>query len=135
MPGGLTQRELWQERIKPFRREWLSEEIKRGKHEESITLLTRMITASPDQADLVTARGEVYRLRAKDGDLDAAMADYQAATMFGGAPPETHRGLAMIFRQRNQNGEARASFERYIEAAPDAPDIPMIKSYLEELSK
>ena len=132
-PGGATNRDIWQEKIKPFRREWLAEEIKRGQHEESITLLTRMIADSSDQADIVAARGEVHRLRANDKDLDAAIADFQAATAIGGEPPETHRGLAMIYRQRNQTAEARASFQRYIDVAPDAPDIPMIKSYLEEL--
>lgn len=135
VPGGVTKHDVWQEKIKPFRREWLVEETKRGQHEESITLLTRMITDSPDQADIVATRGEVYRMRANDKDLDVAIADFQAAAAMGGEPPETHRGLAMIHRQRGQTAEARASFQRYIDMAPDAPDAPMIKSYLEELGK
>lgn len=132
-PGGVTNVEAWREKIKPFRREWLADEVKRGQHEESIALLTRMIARTPSQADVVFARGEVYRLRAKDNDLDSAFIDFRTAVTIGGEPPETHRGLAMIYRTRNQLPQARASFERYMQAAPDAPDLLMIKSYLEEL--
>jgi len=134
-PGGAIKREVWQEKIKPFRREWLGQEVKRGRGEESITLLTRLITEWPEQADYLAARGEVYRLRAQENDLDAAVADFKAAVALGGETPEAHRGLAFIFRQRKQLAEARASFQRYIDVAPQAPDVAMIKSYLEDLEK
>jgi len=75
----------------------------------------------------------VRRLRAQEGDLDAALADLRSAAALGGEPPETHRGMGFIQRTRNQPTEARASFQRYLELAPDAPDVAMIKSYLEEL--
>ena len=130
-----TGREAWQAKVGPYRREWLAEEIKRGRREESITLLTRLIAGWPEQADFLAARGEVYRLRAQDKDLDAAIADFRAAVALGGDAPEAHRGLAYIYRQRNQLPEARASFQRYVDVAPQAPDVAMIKSYLEELGK
>ena len=41
----------------------------------------------------------------------------------------------MIRRQRGEMAEARANYQRYLEAAPDAPDALMVKSYLEELGK
>ena len=119
--------------MKPFLRDWLHEEVKRGQHEESLALLGRMIARSPAAADYRWARGEVYRLRAREGDLDSAVADYLAAVADGGEPPETHRGLGMIFRSRKQSPQARTSFQRYLELAPEAPDSPLIKSYVEEL--
>ena len=130
--GGITNEDAWRENIRPFRHEWLREEIRRGQHEESIVMLTRMIARSPAQPEFLCARGEVYRMRAKDNDLDAAVADYQAAADIGGEPPETHRGLGMIYRRRDQLPEARASFQRYLELAPEASDLLMIKSYMEE---
>jgi beta-barrel assembly-enhancing protease len=132
-PGGVTNEAAWRERISPFLREWLNEEIKRGQHEESLALLTRMMARSPSQPDYAYARGEVYRLRGKEDDLDAAIADYRAAAVLGGEPPETHRGLAMIYRSRKQFADARVSFQRYLELAPQAPDFAMIKTYVEEL--
>jgi predicted Zn-dependent protease len=132
-PGGTTNEEAWRGRTGTFRREWLMDEIRRGQHDESLALITRMIERMPPQSELAFARGEVYRLRGKDGDLDAAIADYRTAVGIGGEPPETHRGMGAIYRIRKQVPEARASFQRYVEAAPNAPDVLMIKSYLEEL--
>lgn len=132
-PGGVTNSEVWESKIRPHRREWLAEEIKRGQHEESIALLTRMMKQPPSRPDFAYARGEIYRLRGQDRDLDAALADYHAAAAVGGEPPETHRGIGLIYRIRKQLPEARASFQRYLETAPDAPDFLMIKSYVEEI--
>jgi len=135
-PGGETGRGKWLEKTHPFVHGWLADEVKRGQHEESIALLTRMLGQSPgpEQAEYAYARGEAYRLRAKNNDLDLALADYQSAVKAGGEPVETYRSLGVIYRQRKQVDDARASFTRYLEAAPSAPDAPMIKSYLEELS-
>jgi predicted Zn-dependent protease len=132
-PGGETHQDEWQRHVKPFLREWLAEEVKRGQHEESLALLTRMIGRSPQLADYHYARGEVYRLRASEGDLDAALTDYRAAQGAGGEPPETHRGMGLVHRARKNVEQARASFQRYLELAPDAPDSAMIKSYVEEM--
>ena len=133
MTGGERFEERWNEKTKPHLREWLLDEIKRGQHEESIALFTRMIVRFPARADFAYARGEVYRMRAQANDFEAALADYQAAVQRGGEPPQTHRGLGFIYRQRQQQAAAQASFERYLEAEPKAPDAPMIRNYLQEL--
>ena len=131
-PGGVTREEVWREQTKAFRRIWLHEEIKRGQHEESLALLTRMINRIP-QPDELCARAEIYRLRASGSDADSALADYHAAIALGMEPPETHRGMGFIYRTRQQSSDARASFQRYLELAPDAPDALMIKSTMEAL--
>jgi predicted Zn-dependent protease len=132
-PGGAAHEARWRAHMQPFLHDWLAEEVKRGQHEESIALLTRLVARSPDMAEYQWARGEVFRLRATGGDLDLALADYLNALATGNAPPETHRGLGFIYKARNAAAQARASFQRYLEAAPQAPDFAMIKSYLEEL--
>lgn len=131
-PGGEKKEDVWRERIRPFRADWLQEEVKRGQREESIALLTRMIANAP-HAELLFTRAEVYRLRASGSDLDMALADYQAAINLGGEPPEVHRGAGFIYRTRQQANEARASFQRYLEMAPSAPDALMIKRYMEAM--
>jgi predicted Zn-dependent protease len=131
-PGGATHEDVYREKTKPFRGAWLREEIKRGQHEESLALLTRMIKLAPE-AETYFARAEVYRLRAKGDDLDAALTDYKAAVAQGAEPPEVHRGAGFIHRTRQQAAEAKTSFQRYLELAPSAPDAPMIKSYMEAL--
>ena len=130
--GGVTNEDTWRGKIRPYVRDWLVEEIRRGRHEESLALLTRMIARDSTQAEFAYARGEIYRLRGKGNDLDAALADYAAAVTIGGEPPETHRGRGLIYRLRSQLAEAKGSFERYLELAPNAPDALLIRSYTEE---
>lgn len=132
-PGGVANAAPWREHVKPYLHEWLAEEVKRGQHEESLALFTRLMTRPADAGEYLWARGEVLRLRGAQGDLDLALADYLNALAAGEAPAETHRGLGLIHRARGNGAEARASFQRYLEAAPQAPDAAMIKSYLEEL--
>ena len=132
-PRGDTFADRWQKAISPFRQEWMHEQTKRGRHAETLALLNRLVARFPAEPGYVYARGEVYRLRAAEGDMDAALADYVAATNIGGEPPETHRGLGLIYRLRKQSVEARASFERYLAVAPNAVDAAFIKSYLSEL--
>lgn len=133
MPGGKTGAQAWDEKLRPFRLEWLKEEIKRGQHEESVALLTRMGTGETPHPDYRYARGEVYRLRSKEGDLDLALADFQAAIAMGGEPPEAHRAMGLIYRSRRQVAEAKASLQRYLDLAPAAPDRGLIRSYIEEV--
>jgi len=78
------------------------------------------------------ARAEVRRLRPQ-ADLDGALADLQAACALGNEPPQTHRSLGFVYRSQRRAPEAVASFQRYLELAPQAPDALMIRSYIEEL--
>jgi len=134
LPKGEIYEQRWQEKTANYRCEWLDDEIKRGQFEESIALLSRLIVRSPSQSDFFYARAETYRMRAKDEDFDTAINDYMAAIRLGDEPPETHRGLGMIYRQRNQFQEAKVCFEKYLKLAPQAADYSIIKSYSEEPS-
>ena len=132
VPGGRSNDAAWRQRIAPFLFEWLEAEIKRGQHEESLALLERKAAGSP-QAVWRYACGEVRRTRAQPGDLEAALADFAAAVRLGGEPPQTHRGMGMIHRAQQRTDEARASFARYLELAPAAPDAAMIRNYMTEI--
>ena len=132
-PGGATGEAAWIAQVAPHIEAWLAEEVRRGSPEESIALFTRLMARSPGVAAYPTARGEVYRLRAGEGDLDRALADYRAAVAAGGEPAAAHRGMGLAYRARREAAPARASFARYLESAPQAPDFALIKSYMEEL--
>ena len=135
LPPGQTPLQPWLERTQPFLLDWLLEEIKRGRHEESLALLTRMAGTGASPAQVLFARGEVYRLRGRDGDLERALADLQAAVAAGREPAQTYRALGHVQRRLQQEAQAKASFARYLELAPEAPDTAMVKRILEELEQ
>lgn len=132
-PGGATGVKAFEAAVAPFRFDWLQDEIKRGQYEESLALFGRMLAGEEQRSDVLYARGEVRRLRAREGDLDAALADLNTAVSVGGEPAEAHRSLGLLHRSRESGAEARASFQRYLQRSPDAPDADLIKSYMEEL--
>jgi beta-barrel assembly-enhancing protease len=134
-PGGMTNDDLWHNKTAPYRLDWVDQEIKRGQHEESLALLNRLVARSPGDTAILFGRAELQRLRATANDLDAAMADYREAIRIGDEPAQVHRGLGLILRSRNQKDQAKASLLRYCELLPGAPDIAMIRNYVEELEK
>jgi predicted Zn-dependent protease len=123
----------YQKAIAPLRFGWLQDEIKRGQYEESLVLFDRLLKRDADDAELLYARGEVYRLRDDKDDLERSLADLSRAGTVIKAPAETFRSLGMVHRRRADRDAAIQSFEKYLAVAPDAPDAGLVKTYLSEL--
>ena len=49
---------------------------------------------------------------------------------FHAAPAELYRSMGLASRQLGNAGEAAASFRRYLELKPAAPDAELVRSYL-----
>jgi predicted Zn-dependent protease len=130
--GGELRAAEFQQAIAPHRVEWLKDEVKRGQYEESLVLFGRKLTANPDDAELLFARGEVYRLRNGPGDVELAVADLSRAATGERAPADAFRSLGLAHRQRSDPAAASAAFERYLALAPDSADAALIQFYLTE---
>lgn len=131
--GGVTGEERYRAVIAPFRLGWLQDEVKRGQYEESLVLFDRMLKKEPQDAEVLFARGEVYRLRGEPGDAERALADLQGASGLAKAPPETFRAIGFIAQQRGDKAAASQAFQSYLDKAPQAPDAAMVRSYLAEM--
>jgi len=116
--------------IASLRTVMLEDELKRGQPGETLALLNRLILRDPARADLFYARGEARRLRATGDDLELARADLEAAIALGSEPAEVYRSLGYLHSSRDEGERAREAFGRYVEKAPSAPDVAMIKSLL-----
>lgn len=128
--GGFVGEAEYAAKLAPFMFDLLDDELKRGQHAETLVLLERMLGRAPGRPDLLYFRGETRRLRAAGDDLDLALEDFRSAAAADGAPAQVFRSAGYIHRQREQWPEARAAFERYVELAPAAPDVNMIKSMI-----
>jgi predicted Zn-dependent protease len=118
--------------IAPHRMEWLKDEVRRGQYEESLVLFSRMLARDPDDAQVLFARGEVYRLRDATGDTALALADLDRATSQLKAPADAFRSLGLVHRRRSDSASATTAFEKYLAAAPESADAALIKTYLTE---
>lgn len=113
-----------------LRAQMLDDELKRGQTSETLALMGRLIEREPTRADLHYARGEARRLRGSAQDLADAQVDFERAIAVGNEPPDVHRALGYLHTSRNEPEQARLSFARYVELAPAAPDVALIKSLL-----
>lgn len=75
---------------------------------------------------LLYARGELYRRRAGDGDLDKALAFFTQAIDAGGTLPELWRGRGLAAMKLERTSEGRADLAEYLRRAPQATDKSMI---------
>lgn len=132
--GGDKGEQRFRAAIAPLRFGWLRDEIKRGQYEESTVLFDRMLQHDPQDAEVLYARGEVYRLRDENGDGDRAQVDLERASQLPRAPAEAFRSLGLLYKQRRDNARALQAFERYLALAPQAPDAAMVRTYLTELN-
>jgi predicted Zn-dependent protease len=131
--GGDTGEERWRKAIAPLRLGWLQDEVRRGQYEESLVLFDRMLKRDEKDAEVLFARGEVYRLREDGGDSERALADLDRASRLPQVPAEVFRSLGLLHRQRNDPVAAAQAFQSYLAQAPKAPDAAMVRAYLTEL--
>lgn len=131
--GGMTGAESYRKAIAPLRFGWLQDEVKRGQYEESVLLFDRMLRKDDKDADVLYARGEVFRLRDDGGDAEKALADLDRASRLAKPPAETFRSLGLVHKQRRDRAAAAQAFETYLARAPEAADAEMVRSYLVEL--
>ena len=131
--SGQTYEAEFRARIAPYRVEMLEEELKRGRPEESIVLLSRMLGREPQSAQLMYFRAEAYRQRAQVGDLTLAQADLEAAATYPDAMATVHRSLGAVYKALDRADAARKSWQQYLSLAPAAPDAALIQQVLQEL--
>lgn len=132
--SGQTGTKEFQSVTTAHRFDWLQDEIKRGQYEESLILFDRMLKQNAADAQLLFARGEVYRQRNGTTDDEKALTDLIHATRLGQPPALAYRSLGLLHKQRMEKAEAAKAFEQYLTAAPDATDINLIKTYIAELT-
>jgi predicted Zn-dependent protease len=119
--------------VRPFRGRWLKNELRKRDFAASQVVLKHLLNAGDNPGELYYYQGELYRMRAQEGDLENAISSYQKALSYEQYPPAVLRSLGLLFWKARKFEDARDSFNNYLVVDPDAPDYEMIKSYLEEL--
>ena len=80
-------------------------------------------------ADLLFARGELYRIRGNPRDLVAAVGFYRAAIAQDATDADAYRGMGLA-QMRSLDPAGVDSLKTYLTMKPDAPDRAMISTLL-----
>ncbi len=113
--------------------EWLRDDLRNRKLAGSEVMLKRLVENRGERPELQYFLGELYRIRGGEGDADRAVDSYTSALSQPGVPAEAYRSLGLVHWREGRTADARAAFEAYLRAAPEASDQAMVKSYLDQL--
>ena len=131
----VVERESYVAAIRPFRVDWLRDELRRREFAATEVVLARLLAAGEDPAEIHFFRGELYRIRNEEGDDQLAITAYRSALALNNAPKEAHRSLGLVLWHCGKVEQAKASMQAYLDAAPNASDREMVKSYINELGE
>jgi hypothetical protein len=82
--------------VLPVRGSWLREELRQRKLARAEVLIDRLRASGVGTGELHFFKGELYRVRAGDGDTDRALAEYAWAVAAGDAPAQTFRSIGIL---------------------------------------
>jgi len=131
--SGVIGADAFRARVDPLLWTLLEDELQRAEYEQSLVLLDRLVALRPTRGDLRYFRGEVRRLRADDGDLALARADFDAALgdNIDQPPPQARRSLGLVDLAQGRVDAGRVQLRRYLELLPQAPDASLVQAIVE----
>jgi predicted Zn-dependent protease len=129
---GERARERYLGKLSEIRGRLIGDELALRQYGRTEVVFERLLAQSPDDGMLWYAKGEVYRLRAGQGDTERARQAYGKALQTATAPPETYRSLMLVELKDGARDRAQAAFEEYLARKPQAADAESLRMLLSE---
>ena len=128
MGAGDAGRDALQGAVKPLRGAFLADQIKLNDFGGTEYLFGQLAAGTWD-AELLCARGDLYRTRGNPRDLVSAAGFYEEAIALDPAAADAYRGLGLA-RLRSGDAKGAEALKHYLALRPDAPDRAMILTLL-----
>ncbi len=132
VPGGEYEgRASYREALADWIPLFLSDELARNDFGGTDYVISR-VAGDEYTADLLFARGELYRQRGHPRDLENAAGFYREALALEPGIAEAWRGLGLSLLRNGHNEEGANAIRTYLEERPDAHDAPMLRTLVGE---
>lgn len=125
--------DAYRDAMRPFWPTFVDDQIKLNDF-GGTELLLAQLASTGWTADLLYARGELYRARGLPADLKQAAEYYRQAGAGADAPVEAYRGLGLALLRAGQQADGQAALREYLSRKPDAKDRQMIAMLVGEHS-
>jgi hypothetical protein len=132
-PEGNEGAERYRAMVRPFLADWLRGDLRRRDYGSTLYFIDKRIAAGHDLGVYTYFRGEVFRLRRKEGDAALAREAFEMAATFPDAPAETWRELGYAYQQDKNAAKAREMFALYLQKTPEAEDRALIEADIKKL--
>jgi predicted Zn-dependent protease len=117
------------------RKEFLRDELHLRNFDRTKKVLEVLLEQNANPAEILYFKGELFRLRAEEGDRDRALNAYQQAiTAKGTFAADLYKSMAQLYRKAGRNQEASLAYKKYLSEAPEAFDKEMILHTIKRLS-
>ena len=121
--------------IRPFRGAWLRDELRKRDYAASGVVLEHLAEVGDQPGEILFFQGEIHRMRAREGDLEKALAYYAKAATHEPVPVAVYRAMGLLHWKLGQRSQARTYLQDYLDRSPQASDREMIRAYLRELEQ
>lgn len=118
-------RDEYRAALAPYWADFIDDQIKLNDF-GATELLLASLAEDGWTADLLYARGELYRSRGAGDDFVKAAGFYREATLASGTPPEAWRGLGLSLMRSGDRAGGQDALRTYLDKRPDAKDRAMM---------
>jgi Zn-dependent protease with chaperone function len=125
----------FREHLLPLRNKFLQDELHLRDFARTEVLLDQLIEDGVSLGELYYFKGELYRLRGEENDLDKALVAYEKARNEAEFPPETLRAQGLLYLKKGESDKARSSLQEFLILKPDCVDREMIMHMLSKESQ
>jgi tetratricopeptide (TPR) repeat protein len=109
--------------------------IEKGRLKVAQSALQKYFRSWPENAEAFFLQGEIYRRSGKDEPhVQLAVDAYHKAIQIDPSHAKAHREIGLFFRDLKRSEEASAALQRFLVLSPQAPDAPIIREYIKELT-
>ena len=112
---------------------WL--DLKAGRFHSAQRGAEKYLKVEPNNAGVYYLLGEVFRQRAKAGEMHKAKAYYEKAISLDPFYPEPHKAIGLIYYKDGEKTLAKKSFGQCLSLAPHRADKAYIVGYLKKCNQ
>jgi beta-barrel assembly-enhancing protease len=112
---------------------WL--DLKAGRFHSAQRGAEKYLKVEPNDAGVYYLLGEVFRQRAKAGDMHKAKAYYEKAIFLDPFYPDPHKAIGLIYYKDGEKTLAKKSFGQCLSLAPHRADKAYIVGYLKKCNQ
>ena len=117
--------------IHPYLKKWIRNEIRvNNKIEQTEFVFSKVFNDTNNLYLLKFYQGEIYRLRKDEEKNKKAIELYRDSIKENKDFPDAYRELGLLLLKENKNNEAKEKLKKYVDLAPNAKDIEIVKSYI-----
>jgi len=117
--------------IHPYLKKWIRNEIRvNNKIEQTEFVFSKVFNDTNNLYLLKFYQGEIYRLKKDEEKNKKAIKLYRDSIKENKDFPDVYRELGLLLLKENKNNEAKEKLKKYVDLAPNAKDVEIVKSYI-----